>query len=195
MAEKSIVNPNKPDFYQLIQESSDEEILNILKKRKHYQSEAAELAIQEAIKRGIIYSEQDLFSGKFQETPSKFTMFPIIEESKTRNKIRKSIARILIIVGAVPAVWGILKIIEDNFFEGLLLTLFGGIWIFAAVQLMRTFKSIMVNLLLIMLFASVVYLISFFLEVNNPVIMDYAIPVILFSLIVYGLLFAGKLHD
>ena len=77
MVKKSI-ETNKPDFRSSILNNSDEEILVILKKRKQYQPEAAKLAIQEAIKRGLINSEQDLFSEKFQEQSSKSFLFPII---------------------------------------------------------------------------------------------------------------------
>ena len=44
------------DFRKDIPEYSDERIIEILKQRDHYQAEAAQLAIEEAIKRGIIFS-------------------------------------------------------------------------------------------------------------------------------------------
>jgi hypothetical protein len=195
MTEKSIVNSNKPDFQQTIPNYSDEEILKILKKRKQYQPEAAEQAIKEAIKRGLIHSEQDLFADEFKEKPTKVLLFPKIKKEQNRNDIRKSIARVLLLVGAAPAIWGVFKIVESSFAEGVVLILLGGIWMYASAQIMRAFNTKMINLLFLMLSASVVYLVKLFFGMKNLVLMDFVIPVVLFLFIVYGLLFIRKLQD
>lgn len=193
MFKKSIAKTNKSDFRSSIPNYSDEEILTILKKRKQYQPEAATLAIQEAIKRGLINSEQDLFSEKFQEKPSEFYLLPIIIDDKNKNKIRKSISRILLIVGVIPVVWGVMLFTKSNSVEGVLLVLLGAVWIYASAQLMRSVQTKMVNLLFVMLVASVAYIVKIMLEMKGLVIMDYFIPVILFSFITYGLLFIRRL--
>ncbi len=193
MFKKSIVKTNKSDFRSSIPHYSDEEILTILKKRKQYQLEAATLAIQEAIKRGLINSEQDLFSEKFQEKPSEFYLLPIIIDDKNKNKIRKSISRILLIVGVIPVVWGVMLFTKSNSVEGVLLVLLGAVWIYASAQLMRSVQTKMVNLLFMMLVASVAYIVKIMLGMKGLVIMDYFIPVILFSFITYGLLFIRRL--
>ena len=46
-------------FEEQFLDISDQEIVNILKMRKHYQPEAAQTAVNEALKRGIIHSEDD----------------------------------------------------------------------------------------------------------------------------------------
>jgi len=186
---------NNTDFRDSIPEYSDEEILKILIKRKQYQPEAADLAVQEAIRRRLINSEQDLFEEEFQETPASFQLFPFIEKKEIRIKIRKSIARALLIVGVIPFVWGVLKITESNLFEGILLILLGGIWIFAAGQIMSGVVSKMVGLLFVMLFASVAYIVKLFLGMKGLSVMDFAVPVILVLFITYGLLFIKRLRD
>ncbi len=193
MFKKSIVETNKSDFRSSIPNYSDEEILTILKKRKQYQHEAATLAIREAIKRGLINSEQDLFSENFQEQPSKSFLFPIIIDNKHKDKIRKSISRILLITGSIPMVWGILEITKSKLTEGVLLILLGAVWIYASAQLMKSVQLKMVNLLFVMLVASVAYIVKILLEMKGLVIMDYFIPIILLSLITYGLLFIRRL--
>ncbi|MCK5731110.1 MAG: hypothetical protein KAH68_08545 [Draconibacterium sp.] len=193
MANKSIAEAKKSDFRSTIPNYSDEEILVILRKRKQYQPEAAELAISEAIKRGLINSEQDLFSEKFQENKSESFLFPIINDSNNRNKIRKSISRLLLVIGAIPVVWGALEIGKSNLIEGVLLILLGSIWIYASAQLMRSLQIKMLNILFVMLFASAVYIIKLLSELKGLAIMDYFIPVVFISLISYGLLFVRRL--
>ena len=192
MVKKSI-KINKPGFRSLIPNYSDEEILTILKKRKHYQSEAADLAIQEAIKRGLINSEQDLFSEKFQDNSSKSQLFPEIIDDLHKEKIRKSISRILLIIGVIPVVWGVLEITKSELAEGVLLIILGAVWIYASAQLMKSVQLKMVNLLFVMLAASVVYIVKILLGMKGLIVMDYFIPIILLSLITYGLLFIRRL--
>ncbi|MCF6357100.1 MAG: hypothetical protein L3J54_04775 [Draconibacterium sp.] len=193
MAKKSIIKTNKSHFRSSIPQYSDEEIISILKKRKQYQPEASELAIKEAIKRGLINSEQDLFSEKFNDKPLKSGLFPVVSDDKNRDKIRKSISRILLIIGAVPVVWGVLEISKSGLAESVLLILLGAIWIYASAQLMRAMQTKMVNLLFVMLFASAAYIVKIMLEMRGLVVMDFLIPSVIFSFITYGLLFINRL--
>lgn len=194
MTEKSIKNKNKPGFTNLIPESSDNEILSILKKRKHYEKEAAQLAIEEAIKRGLIHSEQDLFSDSFKDEPLKSSIFPTINRERNKKKIRKSIARGLILLGSVPTVWGLLNISEGTIPEGILLVFLGASWIYASVKLLRSISLPMLNVLFLILFASILYNVKLFFEMQNPGAMDFAIPIVLSGLVAYGLLFLRKLN-
>ena len=142
-----MVDLKNADFWSAIPQYSDEEVLKILKKRKLYQVEAANLAVKEAIKRGLINSEQDLFDEEFKEEKISMKLFPTIEKEENKNKIRKSISRVLLIVGALPVTWGVIKITDTILFEGLLLISLGIIWMYAAAQIMRGIVSKMVNLL------------------------------------------------
>lgn len=193
MTKKSKENINKPDFTSLIPEYSDDEILSILKKRKHYQKEAADLAVEIAIKRGLINSEQDLFSDSFKDEPLKTSIFPVIYREENKNKIRKSIARTLILLGSLPTVWGILNISEGTIPEGVLLVFLGASWIYASAKLLRSKSLPMLNVLFIILFASVIYNVKLFVEIKNPGAMDFVIPILLSLLVAYGLLFMRKL--
>jgi hypothetical protein len=91
MMEKSNIENQVPEFIKIIAGYTDDELRKVLKKRKLYQKEAAEFAIQEAIRRGIIYSDQDLFAKEFKDEPDKFSIFPSIENEKTSTKFKTSI--------------------------------------------------------------------------------------------------------
>ncbi|MEN8116374.1 MAG: hypothetical protein ABFS16_05315 [Bacteroidota bacterium] len=185
----------KSDFKRDIPEYCDEAILDILKKRDHYQPEAAQLAIQEAIKRGLINSEQDLFAEEYQIQPLRFSVFPIIEDEKNRNRIRRSIARVLVICGALPTVWGIVKLNENEIIEGSLVLLFGLLWIYLTARLMKKHNRINVYLMFGALFISAIYLTGTIFITGNITFIDVFIPVVIAALTVYGLLFMGRLAD
>ena len=194
MIEKSNVNSNQAEFYSAIPDYNNEQLINVLKKRTQYQKEAREIAIREAIKRGIINSEQDLFAKEFNDKPQKFSIFPVIDSDDNRNKIRKSIARVLLIIGSLPVVWGVIRIVDNELFEGILLSILGCIWIFASIKLLKKMDLQKVFLLFVMLFLSVVYIVKLFFTIKTPTAMDYLIPAILYSLVIYALLLLRKLH-
>ena len=194
MDRKSKTSDEKFDFREQIPNYSDEEILKILKMRKHYQKEAADLAIRKAIERGLIHSEQDLLSDEFREKEYGFSLFPNIERVKNRKKIRKSIARGLLIAGVIPVVWGIIKIMEDTFAEGIILVVLGGTWMFASFRLMHKFSDRMNNLLFVLLAGAFAYALKLILDIKGLRIMDFAVPVVLFLFIAYGLIYMRKLN-
>ncbi len=184
---------SQPKFYTSIPNSSDEELLLILKKRKQYQPEAAQVAINEAIKRGLIHSEQDLFAEKFQHTAPGYSFFPTIENEKARNKTRKSIARIFLITGAAPIIWGAIKLLEKNLSEGIPLIVFGGIWIYAAAKQFKQANVKAIYLLAILLIVAVIYVAKIVVALKNPSFMDFLIPSFFTAFFIYGLIFIKRL--
>jgi len=183
----------QPKFYTTIPNSSDEELLEILRKRKQYQPEAAQVAIDEAIKRGLIHSEQDLFSEKYQQNTSPYSLFPTIENERARNKTRKSIARIFLISGAMPVIWGAIKVLEDRFYEGVLLIVLGGIWMFAAAKQFKAVDIKSIYLLYLLLAAAVAYIAKIIAGLQNPAFMDFLIPSLLLLFFIYGLVYIRRL--
>jgi hypothetical protein len=194
MAKKSKDEDNQPDFEQIYSEYPDSEIVDILKKRKHYQKEAAQQAIHEAIKRGIIHSEQDLLSEEYKVEPLKFTLVPKIEQEKARRKTRRSLARSLAIAGIMPVVWGALKIFWGDILEGLILFILGSLWIYISIQIFKK-DSKWLNLLFIIWGAGSIYMVSFFTSQKSLVYMDVIISVIGFGLVLYGILFVRNLKN
>lgn len=194
MAEKSIENRNKSDFHEAIPEYSDKELIGILKKRDQYQKEAADLAIQEAIKRGLIHSEQDLFSEEYKSKPVTPSLFPEIEKEEIKNKIRKSIARGLLLAGMIPLVWGVIEMSRRSLIEGVLLVIPGLVWSYGAVKIMREYNDKMISVLFSMLILSLAYIVKVLLQLKGLKTMDFAIPIVLLLLISYGLIYLKRMH-
>jgi hypothetical protein len=195
MMEKSNDENQVPEFKTIIAGYNDDELRKVLKKRKLYQKEAAGFAIQEAIRRGIIYSEQDLFAKEYKDEPEKFSIFPIIESEKTSAQFKKSISRSLLILGTLPVVWGIIKILGGHSFEGIFI--FGAAWSFTSFQLMRlanpNFKLII--LMFIMAVSGAGYIIRNFVVSNSLTSIDILITTIGLGFVLYAIGFLGSLRN
>lgn len=181
------------DYRTEIPEYSDEKILEILKQRDHYQPDAANLAINEAIKRGIINSEQDLFAAEFKVQPLQVSLFPTISKQENKVKIRKSIARSLVICGVMPMVFGFIELNQGNSVVGGLILFMGMFWIFCSAQLIKAYQKVFVAVLFILSIIALGYVVVKLLLTRNIIFMDFFIPIILVSLIIYGLIFLSKI--
>jgi len=195
MTEKSSEENQVPEFKRIIANYTDEELRKVLKKRKLYQNDAAEFAIEEAIKRGLIFSEQDLFAREFQHEPEKFTLFPAIENEKARKKFMKSIARSLIILGALPLILGGIKIFETQSLEGILIFIFGALWSFISFQLMRSVKLNHIILMYFLLVIAIGYVVKIFVSAGYVKIADILIAAVAVGFVAYGIGFLNKLKD
>jgi hypothetical protein len=182
----------KSDFRNDIPEYSDEQIIEVLKKRDHYQPEAAKLAIEEAIKRKIIHSEQDLFSEEYKVEELSRSMFPGIEDGSLKHRIRKSIARSLVISGLIPTVYGLVQFNAGQKLSGVHLVLFGLLWIFISAQLIKGYKKVFVLFLLVGLIAAIVFVFAQLILSANSKFMDFFISAVLFLLVGYGVVFLKK---
>lgn len=189
-------NSNQQDidneFEKIYSEYSDDELIEVLKKRNHYRKEAAGQAVREAIKRGIIHSGQDLFGEKYKVSPLRFRWIPEIENPAAKNKIRKSIARSLMIAGILPLVWGGVKIFRGLHAEGLLLMVLGFVWVYVSLEIYRNIVQ-RLAILFVLLAGAFAYMLRFFLIQKNLLLMDFFIAAIVFGLALYGLLFLRKL--
>ncbi len=196
MTEISNDDTNTPEFMQIIAAYTDNEIRNVLKKRKLYQKDAADFAIQEAIRRGIIYSEQDLFAKEYNYEPEKFSLFPGIENEKARVKFKKSISRSLLILGAIPLVFGGIKIFESQVLEGIIIFVFGVLWTFTSLRLMRgAVDEKLVYLMFLLLVLAVGYIVKIMVSTHSVNTVDVLVTIIGFGFILYGIGFLSKLKD
>lgn len=194
MIEKSKVHQEKPDFATQIPEYSDGEILEILKKRSHYQPEAARLAIDEALKRKLIFSEDDLLAREYRPKPLRKTLFPKIEDKTQKQKISRSISRGLLITGVIPIIFGLLKFNQGNSVEGALVTSGGMLWMFFAAQTIRKVNLKILRLFFVLLALGGIYLANVFLQLKSVIFMDVFIVAVVYGLAIYGLLYLLKLH-
>lgn len=197
MMEKSNDENQIPEFRQIIAGYTDDELRKVLKKRKLYRKEAADFAIQEAIRRGIIYSEQDLFAKEYKDEPEKFSIFPSIENEKARAKFKKSISRSLLILGALPMVWGGFKIYETQSLEGILIFVYGVAWSLTSFQLMRSAKlnPKLIYFMFLLAILAFGYLVKIFISSHFINTIDLLISAIAVGFVFYAIGFLGKIKD
>jgi len=197
MMEKSNDENQVPGFKKIIAGYSDEELRKVLKKRKLYQKEAADFAIHEAIRRRMIFSEQDLFAKEYKDEPDKFSIFPIIESEKTSTKFKRSISRSLLILGTLPVVWGVIKIFGGYRIEGILIFVFGIAWSFTAFRVMRIANPglKLIYLLFAMAVFATGYIIRNFAVSNSITRIDILITAIGLGFVLYAIGFLGSLRN
>ena len=195
MSKKSNSFANKSNFRTLIPEYSDAELIKILKMRNHYQPEAVSFAIEEAIRRGLIDSEQNLLAEEYRVKPLKNTFFPIIENEVQRKKISKSIIRGLIISGVTPGILGVIRFFDGNLTDGLLLVVGSIIWLVLSAMLFREVKHSIIKILFVFVSISVIYVVKFFITNDFFRALDFFIPIIFYCFLVYGLIFLKKINE
>ena len=170
-------------------EYGDEEIMDILRKINLYEPPARKMAIEEAIRRKLIHSEQDLFSPDFAPPKLKFTLFPSSEKRETVLRIIRSLSRALLIAGVIPVIFGILKFQVAKYGEGGALVLTGLIWISSAWMVYtRQDRRYWLPLLVIALL-SAAYVARILILLKGLRTMDYVVPGILFLVVFYSLLY------
>lgn len=174
---------------------SDQEIKSILKNRDHYQPAAARAAVEEAIKRGIIFSEQDLFAEEYKSQPLRFSLFPVPEKDHSRHKLRNSLLRIVLFVGLIPMIHGmiIFRSIDAN--EEIMLILSGLIWMAFTGLLYKTRQNIFLYILFVIAFISLFYTVNHIINLRDPRFMDYLIPVVVYLLVFYFLTYLRVLRN
>jgi len=195
MQEKSKTETNNSDLQEIFNKHTDEQILEILKKREHYQPEAVDVAVKEAISRKLIHSEQDLFSPEFSPEPLKRKLIPEIHREKNKNRIRKSLGRSLLIAGVLPLIFGFVRYNSGQLFEGIGILVFGLTWMFLSAQIIRKGSKSVIHLLLGIAFASLIYVGYLFADSKSVIFMDVFITGVLYLLVFYGLFFVRKLVE
>jgi hypothetical protein len=192
---KSKTDYSKIDYSKQYERLSDKEISEILKRRKEYQEVAAEAAIKEAIKRGIINSEQDLFAEKYRHEPLKVSLFPRIENEESRRKMRKSLTRSLLFLGVILIAWGAWSIFNHNLAEGIGFVIAGIIWNIISFSFFKNVNKKNVNLLIVIQFIAAIYAVIKLSAYKNLPFMDVFIVIFLFGFVMYGLFYLKMLND
>ena len=190
---KGSKNISKPDFKEVMGTLNDEALTEVLRKRNLYQPEAARSAIDEAIRRGLINSEEDLLSEKYRIQPLKTRLFPEIENEHLRVKIRKSISRSLLISGILPLIFGVIRIQSGNLNEAALILIFGLIWSAFSFRLMKSFSRNIICFLLILAGISLFYIIRLLAGQSGINLIDKIAVSFFYLLLFYGLLFLLRL--
>lgn len=148
-------NPNQENrrnmsgFYERYTTFTDPQILEILKNQKNYQESARNAAIQIAVERRLIHSEQDLLAPEFQSSKdTKLSLFPTAPNAYHNNRLVGSVFRFLLIFSLLPVVYGVLKYSEGQIDQAILGVGIGAIW-FLGVTLFKTSKKMVIFILLL----------------------------------------------
>jgi hypothetical protein len=193
MVGKSKTDEAEIDFKKLYESLSDGEISEILMKRSQYQKDAADAAVNEAIKRGIIHSEQDLFAEKYRGEPLKFSLFPMIENETSRKKTIKSLTRSLLFLGTIMMAWGVWEIIRHNLTEGIGFIFAGVVWNIISFSFFKIIKPVKVNALFVIQALEAVYAAFKLVNYKSLIFMDVFVVIVLFGFVLYGLIYLKKL--
>lgn len=181
------------DFREAIPNYTDEQLKEVLKLRDHYQPEAARLAIQEALKRQLINTEQDLLSEEYRSKEISFSWFPKIRRDRNRIKIRRSIARSLVIVSVLPVVYGLVEMkTRNNWFQGAAILLFGLLWLFCSAQLIKYYSVLLLRLLMGGTVLAALYIVFSLARKGTLILFDLFLVCAVVGLIFYGLVFILK---
>lgn len=183
------------NYEEVFRNYEDEQLKDVLKKRKLYQDEAARAAISEAINRQLINSEDDLHAPEYRHEPLRTRLFPLIESSRNKNKIRRSISRGFLLAGILPTIWGMVRLNAGFPAEGFAVIAYGIGWMGLSAALIRRFSLVVIRILSFLMAVSVVYTIRWMILSVTIVFMDIFIIVVLFSLMVYGLLFLLRMNE
>ncbi len=172
---------------------SREELVKVLKKRKQYQPEAAEEAVREALRRGIIRGEEELASPEYDEPFRKLTLFPCPGNEEGRIRQLRSLLRGLMIPGLIPIIYGVTKFLIPKYAEGAGLISLGVIWIAMTWFVMERKEKRLILPLFLLALLSMVYagrLLSFFKYLK---VIDVLVPLVLYALIFYFLFYVLSL--
>jgi len=194
MNKHSSIKAENRNYNEIMEKHSDAELLRVLKKRNLYEALAAEAAIREAIRRGLIQSEIDLQSDKFNDKPESYQWFPKIENERARLKTMKSVARSLLILTALPIIAGGSLLSKGNNIESAILLIFGAAWGFVAWQLLQLVREKLIYLMGFFTFIACSWQIWTWLETPAQAFIDYFVLVVLTGFIAYGLVFLHRLN-
>lgn len=182
----------QPGFEELIPNYNDEELINVLKKRSDYRKEAVALALSEALKRGIIGSEEELLEERFQDEKAGFTWFPMPQIHETRQKIRSSIIRSLVIAGLISFFYGILLLYRKEGSHAELIASFGFVWTVITLLLNRKHRFLYIVLLLAAdALAGIALIVRLVQERGLPI--DFFIVVVFVLMVIYGVIFLHQI--
>jgi hypothetical protein len=172
---------------------SRDELMTALKKRKGYEPEAEEIIVREALRRGLIQSENDLDLPEFSPQSGRFTFFPVPESEVSRNRILKSLMRSLMIPGVIPIYFGILKFAIPKYPEGIGLICAGLIWISMALIVMLKSERRLLFPMFLLLLLSMVYGGRIMIAYSHLRWPDIFIPVVLYLFAFYSMYYAYSL--
>jgi hypothetical protein len=172
---------------------TDNELKDVLKKRKQYQPDAEVIAVQEALRRGIIKTEDELETSAFNDPGTKFTIFPCPDDEASSNKLFRSLIRSLMIIGLIPIVFGVMKFTLAKYVEGTALIGLGILWIACAWVAMEKREGKFLYPILVLAFLSMIYAGRILMVIKSLRWIDIVIAAVLYLAIFYLIFYARSI--
>ena len=122
-------------------------------------------------------------------------VIPKIRKPENKEKIRRSLARSLVLFGIIPLVFGFIQINSANQMEGVFILLAGLLWMYLSAQLIKQYQKLFIHVLLVLSLVAMVYIFTKLILANLVVVFDFFLSGALLVLLVYGLLFLKRLGD
>jgi hypothetical protein len=182
------------DFYEKYTKHTDNEILDILKRRKDYQDLAVESAVKIAIERKLILSEQDLLSPEFEPVKSYGgKLFPYVSNEYHRKRLVGSIFRFLYMMSFLPIVFGIMKYAGGQLSLTFLGVGIGVVWFILSFLLSRSNKKFIFIPLFVILTFTLLYIGWQIFDKSSFHLLDLFVLLVATILPAYLLLFLRRL--
>ncbi len=186
--------PDKESLRIRFEKYSDEQLMEVLKNKKDYQELAVSVAIELAVERGLIKSEQDLFGGEFNKQKSGTpAIFPALEQPGQREKVFKSLMRVVYFITLFPVIYAALSYADGKtgqvFFYGTTAV----IWAAMAVLLDQKRKVVYCYGLFVFFILIIAYHLYSILPVFKPSLIDWVIWGISTLLVFYVIGYAHAL--
>ena len=182
--------PDKESLKSRYEEYSDDQLLEVLRNRNNYQGDAVGIAMEIAINRKLIHSEQDLLSLEFNAKKSHpFQLFPQLSSEVQTQKVLKSLFRILYLITLFPLIFGVLKYSEGRVIDAIVYGVIGVLWAVLAIGLEQKQNNTRSSILLILFISTIFYAAWSEVQISKFVRIDWVISVVSISLIMYSLLY------
>ena len=147
------------DFYERYISLTDNELLDVLKRRNDYQDLAVEAAVKIAIERKLIFSEQDLLLPEFESLKSDVSkLFPTVSNKYHRQRLIGSIFRVLYIISLLPLVFGLMKYAEGQTLFSFIGLGLGLVWFTLSFFLSKSHRKLILIPLFVLLFSTSIYI-------------------------------------
>jgi len=143
--------PTREELEKRYSEYSDDQLMDILKHGKDYQSIAVEVIREMAEQRGLSFTEDQ------SSSVGKKRFFPLFENTEAKDKMFHSLMRILYLFTIIPIVLTILSYARDVENEFFIWGVLSACWILSVVFLTKYKSKIWVILLYILYLCSVAF--------------------------------------
>jgi len=173
--------PTKEELEKRYSEYSDDQLMDILKHGKNYQSIAVKVIKEMAEQRGLSFTEDQ------SSSVGKKRFFPLFDNTEAKDKMFHSLMRILYLFTIIPIVLTILSYARDVENEFFIWGLLSAGWILSVVFLTKYKSKIWALLLYIIYLFSVIFGVMSFGIVYSFTKISMAIYIIAFLIMLYVL--------